>query len=600
MSQEDINTGTETPDLPSWPVLAKVVSHADPATMGALEVSIERPGAGNTDSAVQVMQVQMISPFFGSTSQEFIQNDPDNYNNTQKSYGMWFVPPDVGTTVLVIFVNGDPARGYWYGCVPDENMNFSVPGLAATTINVPDDNASYADNPTRLPVTEFNTSIHDPTVVPNTTLINKPVHPFAKILDKQGLLVDDTRGITSSSARREAPSSVFGISTPGPLDKEGPKGDIGKAESKANTFISRLGGTTFVMDDGDDTFQRKTTASDGPPEYASIADNETGVPGIPHNELVRIRTRTGHQILFHNSEDLIYIGNARGTSWIEFSSDGKIDIYAEDSISVHTKQDMNFYAKRDINMEAGRNLNIKVTNEMHTEVLVDQLLIVGHDQKIQVKNDTSLNVSGAALYNVQKDFSVFSAQNINLHSNNNTNILADQKLVLNSGSGFDLFTSGGLTLTSNGDANISSNGVMNHTSSGVMNLKAGPNIKATAGRIDFNSAGNPASTATKAVQAAPPPAPAPSTIPKTLSTASIPDELGAEYTKSIMRRIPMHEPWPLHENLDPKAVKPTLTDRDADGRYEQNSTTMMTPPSQWKKYSTNTDTFNPPPPPAAE
>ena len=596
---EDINTGTETPELPSWPVLAKVVSHADPAIMGALEVSIERPGAGNTDSAVQIMQVQMISPFFGSTSQEFIQNDPDNYNNTQKSYGMWFVPPDVGTTVLVIFINGDPARGYWYGCVPDENMNFSVPGLAATTINYPDpDGTPFTDNPDRLPVAEFNTSIHDPTVVPNTTLINKPVHPFAKILDTQGLLVDDTRGITSSSARREAPSAVFGISTPGPTDKTGPKGLIGKAESKANTFISRLGGTTFVMDDGDAAFQRKTTATDGPPEYASVTDNETGIPNIPHNELFRIRTRTGHQILFHNSEDLIYIGNARGTSWIEFSSDGKIDIYAEDSISVHTKQDMNFYAKRDINMEAGRNLNIKVTNEMHTEVLVDQLLIVGHDQKIQIKNDTSTNVLGNVIVQSEKDVSVLTTGKINLHSNGDTNILSDHKLTLNSATGFDLYTNGGLKLTSNGDTNISSNGVMNHSSAGVMNLNAGPNIKATAGRIDLNSAGNPATPATPATPSVPPVPPPAENIPKPLSTASLPDELGAEYTRSIMRRIPMHEPWPLHENLDPTAVKPGLTDRDADGRYDQNSTAMMTTPAKWKKYSTSFDTFNPPPPPA--
>jgi|Laugrespbdmm15sd_2_1035082.scaffolds.fasta_scaffold06665_3 hypothetical protein len=594
MSTEDINTGTETPDLPSWPVLAKVVSHADPATMGALEVSIERPGAGNTDSAVQVVQVQMISPFFGSTSEEFLQTDPDSYNNTRKSYGMWFIPPDVGTTVLVIFINGDPARGYWYGCVPDQHMNFSVPGLAATTFNIPDpDGEPFTDNPDRLPVAEFNTAITP--ALTNPTLNKKPVHPFAKVLDEQGLLIDDTRGITSSSARREAPSAVFGISTPGPLDKEGPKGLIGKAESKGNTFISRLGGTTFVMDDGDDTFQRKTKASEGPPEYVSVAE-ETGVPNIPHNELVRIRTRTGHQILLHNSEDLIYIGNARGTSWIELSSDGKIDIYAEDSISVHTKQDMNFYAKRDINMEAGRNFNIKVDKEMHTEVLVDHLLIVGHDQKIQIKNDTSTNVLGSVSYKVEKDFSILTTDDINLQSNNNTNIFADNKLILNSQQGFSLFTNGGLTLTSTGTTNIKSTGSMNQTSDGEINFKAGPNIKATAGRIDFNSATNPATPATPATPALPLPQPPTESVPKSLSTASVPDETGEEYTKSIMRRIPMHEPWPSHENLDPTKFKPELTDRDADERYEQNNTDMMTPPGKWKKYSTSFDTFNPPPP----
>jgi hypothetical protein len=31
---------------------------------------------------------------------------------------------------------------------------------------------------------------------------------------------------------------------------------------------------------------------------------------------------------------------------------------------------------------------------------------------------------------------------------------------------------------------------------------------------------------------------------------------------SIMKRIPMHEPWPLHENQVPQFNTPTNTDRD--------------------------------------
>ena len=80
--------------------------------------------------------------------------------------------------------------------------------------------------------------------------------------------------------------------------------------------------------------------------------------------MVRIRTRTGHQILLHNSEDLIYIGNARGTTWIEMTSNGKIDIYAQDSISVHTKNDINFTADRDINLTAGRNINANASTSV--------------------------------------------------------------------------------------------------------------------------------------------------------------------------------------------------------------------------------------------
>ena len=46
---------------------------------------------------------------------------------------MWFVPPDVGTKVLVIFAEGNPNMCYWIGCVNDTYQNFAVPGNAATT-----------------------------------------------------------------------------------------------------------------------------------------------------------------------------------------------------------------------------------------------------------------------------------------------------------------------------------------------------------------------------------------------------------------------------------------------------------------------------------
>jgi len=234
-----------------------------------------------------------------------------------------------------------------------------TPGLAATSYAI--DGAEE-----RVPVAEYNKK-SIPVGNSDSTKNLKPQHPFTEVLQEQGLLKDDIRGITTSSARREVPSSVFGISTPGPLDKRSgaPKARVGKAEHAVpGAPISRLGGTTFVMDDGDDKFLRKTPASEGPPEYASVEQNETdGDRTIPHNELVRIRTRTGHQILLHNSEDLIYIGNARGTTWIELSSNGKIDIFAEDSISIHTENDLNITADRDINFNAGRNVNINAAQD---------------------------------------------------------------------------------------------------------------------------------------------------------------------------------------------------------------------------------------------
>jgi hypothetical protein len=68
-----------------------------------------------------------------------------------------------------------------------------------------------------------------------------------------------------------------------------------------------------------------------------------------------------------------------------------------------------------------------------------------------------------------------------------------------------------------------------------------------------------------------------------LSTFANPDE-NEDTTDSIMLRIPSHEPWPHHENLDPESFKPDMTDRDA-------GSDIPVPTDFWKTYTTITDTF---------
>jgi hypothetical protein len=449
--------------------------------MGVLTVKIQRY-SGNDEIEGQILPVSYMSPFFGSTGKDYLGKDPNDYDQTQKSYGFWMVPPDVGATVLVVFANHDIKYGYWIGVIPDEYMNFSVPGLAATRYVVQDTKnteSKYA----RVPVAEYNKEISSSEQ--DATKIYKPEHKFAQALELQGLLQDDIRGITTSSARREAPSMVFGISTPGITDKAGKRDKIGPKNKQVTMPVSRLGGSTFVMDDGDDKFLRKTLAGEGPPEYASVEQQETdGDATIPHNELIRLRTRTGHQILLHNSEDLIYIGNSKGTTWIELTSNGKIDIFAEDSVSIHTKNDLNILADRDINLEAGRNFNLKAGATFHTE---------GNIVESVANTDTKIT-SGAS----------------------------------------------------------------SHINSKVTHRE-------TAGKVYMNST----TAAAEAVVA--------------LDTIAVPADDDTTID-SILLRVPQHEPWPHHENLDPQSFKPSQTDRD---------TAKSIPlPESWKKYSLITDTFD--------
>ena len=201
---------TQRADIGTGPYLAKVVSHLDPTFMGGLEVTLLREQGNILGDENQTYPVRCASPFFGSTPYEYMGSNKADFNDTQKSYGMWFVPPDVGVTVMVVFVDGNPAEGFWIACVPPRFANNMVPGIAASTaVELADADKKKYDTTLPLPVGEINRLINgkeDRSY--DAEKIKKPVHPLADHLLEQGLLEDDVRGFTTASSRREAPSSV--------------------------------------------------------------------------------------------------------------------------------------------------------------------------------------------------------------------------------------------------------------------------------------------------------------------------------------------------------------------------------------------------------
>lgn len=590
------------------PYLAKVIGHLDPTIMGGLEVTLLRTDGNSIGESTQTYPVKYASPFFGNTAFEFMGLNAADYNDTQKSYGMWFVPPDVGNTVLVVFIDGRADAGFWIGCVPGRFINNMVPGIAASEFANYEDGKKDEYDVDRIPVAEINRRANDLGSSLQIDKIPKAVHPFADHLLEQGLLEDSVRGITTSSARRGVPSTVFGISTPGPLDRRSSakKSFIGKSDSPTRipVPVSRMGGSTIVFDDGDDRFQRRTPASSGPPEYVDLTTGFKGIANLPRDEHVRIRTRTGHQILLHNSEDLIYIGNSRGTAWIELTSDGKIDVFAEDSISVHTKQDFNFYADRDINLEAGRNVNIKASAEysksksddekgsfydvngfesgrVQVESAYNMNLLIGRNGKIhcrnneQIQGNLDIKVLGNMRIAVQDKDQTPSHTNINeeekiipdqsedikglhIYSYENTRLLTKKNL--------DIVTEENLKIKTNGNMDLNTDGKNAFTAGDSTDILSGGNHTETAAKIDMNG---PAARAAEIAESA-------DIADKILQLKTYPtlviDQTSVEWKDtryvspnvidSIMKRVPMHEPWPMHENLMPLFVKPDSTDRE--------------------------------------
>lgn len=436
------------------PYEAIIVSHLDRTYTGTLEVELLKyDSAGNVPKrSGQLVQARYLSPFYGITPAEGLSQN-DGFHRTQKSYGFWAVPPDPGTRVLVIFVEGNISNAYWIGCIQDRYMNFMVPDGRPCTENTTQDTPPELAN-MKLPVGEYNKDFESGERV-NPAFFPRPYNKdFTSVMDVQGLLIDEARGTTTTSAVREIPSMVFGMSTPGPLDKRNthPTAKYGELGAEEDVPFNRLGGSSFVMDDGDDKFVRATHASDGPPIYLNREDGETGGDEtIPQNELIRFRTRTGHQIVMHNSEDFIYIANSRGTAWVELTSDGKIDIYAQDSISMFTDNDFNVHAMRDINMEAGRNINMRASaqwsdlqshkngkrsGQVHIESYFGTNVTAGAgggSLSLNTSRDWSINVDGEIKLSASKGVSILSKSNILFTAEGSIHELADSNIFRKAG-----------------------------------------------------------------------------------------------------------------------------------------------------------------------
>ena len=280
-----------------------VKDNTDIQRMGRLKVWIPEFGSQEGDKNSWFV-VSYASPFAGATSPKGLGNNPAVAETTQTSYGFWAIPPDLDNQVLVMFANGDASRGVVIGCLFQQFMNKMVPGLPA------DKNIQF---PTvDVPVSEYNKRT---TQTAKEDIVRPALVEAAEGINAQGLIKDTVRGPSKSGARREAPSQVYGLLSPGPENSDAPG--------------QRLGGSQFYMDDA---------------------------PGSEH---IRLRTRSGAQMLVDESNGIVYAINAAGTSWMQMDQEGNFDIFGAKSVSVRSQEDINLRADNDIVMEAGRNVMIK-------------------------------------------------------------------------------------------------------------------------------------------------------------------------------------------------------------------------------------------------
>lgn len=367
------------------PYIGKVKNNLDPTRSGRLQVYIPDISSGDENNPDNWRTVSYASPFMGSTTQPDT-NKQNAFKKVKHTYGFWAVPPDIGNLVLCVFVTGDPNRGFWFACVPNQLGHFMLPGIAgsrdvdSSQIDDPIVKSTYKGKPTV--VAEFNEN-DEKLDWSNFTGLKKPIHEEQyRIYLEQGLEEDYVRGIISSTAQRDAPSAVFGISTPGRPIKDPAtdpnyqeklmEGDIRESDY---SIAARKGGHSFVMDDGN--FQDK-------------------------DRLIRLRTSGGHQILMNDSEKIMYIGNSNGTVWIELTGPGHLNIFTSSGFNLRAEGDINLHSDKNVNINANQNVKIsakqgiQLQGKTATLNTVDDLTLFGGKTNIGSSGALNINTSGTA------------------------------------------------------------------------------------------------------------------------------------------------------------------------------------------------------------
>lgn len=304
-------------------------STTTPAT--ATSATTATPATSSTSATVS----SMVTP--GAIT---VTDPGKKMEGTQRSYGMWMIPPDLENQVLVCFAGGDTARGYYFACLYQQNMNHMVPGIP---LNASTDQTL---NQTVLPpVCEYNKKdteidISDPSKT------QRPVfEPLHYGLLEQGLYMDPERGASTTGARRQQDGTlapVFGILTPG--------------------------GNTINVDED------------------------------PTNEFIRLRTKSGVQILLHESTGYIYMNSKYGNSWMEISDEG-INMYSKFDINMRAEGSINFHADNNVATQGG-SVHTRGGN-VTTYAAGQNTIETGGNQVRQAGNilDNPANADGSPQYN---------------------------------------------------------------------------------------------------------------------------------------------------------------------------------------------------------
>ena len=318
-----------------------VLATNDPQQMG--RVKIWCPAVDGEDYDVELIPwATYMSPFAGQTN-SFPGGSSGTVSEGLHSYGFWAIPK-VGARVVVAMMYGDVNMRLYLGSIFSPHGNRSLP----VGRNRPD---------------------LGPVPISDTF---DPVQPQTNNLKAQfGGQLDSDEAQTRGAYERSVAQG-------------------------ADVRDGTQGYQQAVQGDGLDP---QTYCLSTPGRHALIFQDN------PTTGRLRLKTADGHQIIFDDANERIYMSTAKGKTWVEMDADGHIHMYGAASVSVSAGVDMNLSANGNVNITAGKNVNIAAAGHARISAC-DDVSISG---KV-------LNIESSGVFNVLAAAPLFvTAANISLN-----------------------------------------------------------------------------------------------------------------------------------------------------------------------------------------
>lgn len=289
------------------------------------------------------------SPLAGTTSNSsFTRGAGKGPENTEGavSYGFWGIP-EQGAVVLVAKIDGDARRRVWLGCIPSHQETHTLM------------HGRY----------KWEGGDGEPDGPLSSTC--KPIEPY---YTNAGKAFNDDRE-SREWKTRQAEYQACAVPEDGSIPAEGLDSYLDEqyetiAESERDEWVKDILGSH-----GYDWSSNKALGS-----FLSSKVYGWSTPGFhamsmddrAFNNRIRIRSATGHQLIFDDTNERIYLSTNEGNNFVEFDSNGNIDIYSKKRVSVHAEEDINFSTDESFRVKAKKGIYMYAGDETGQEALDEE------------------------------------------------------------------------------------------------------------------------------------------------------------------------------------------------------------------------------------